>query len=127
MSDLQIGKEHEYDLGLWLRQRYKDFLPEEYSENDIYVRSTDVDRTLMSGEAVLAGLYPPVADQLWDQDLKWQPIPIHTVPEFEDPVLAMKKRCPKYDLLVKQLMKSDEIRKINHQLHDLYAYLTRCV
>lgn len=79
----------------------------------------------MSAEANLAGLYPPEGNQIWDPDLKWQPVPIHTIPETEDPILAGKKPCPKYDMLLKALQKSQQFRDIDHKLHDLYAYLTR--
>lgn len=79
----------------------------------------------MSAEACLAGLYPPTAKQIWDQNLMWQPIPIHTEPEIQDAVLAMKKPCRKYDALLQQLLKSQEFRTIDQQLHDLYAYLTK--
>lgn len=122
---LQKGKLEQLELGQWLRNRYQNFLPPLYSEKDIYVRSTDVDRTLMSAEANLAGLYPPVSKQIWDKDINWQPIPIHTVPEAHDAVLAGKKPCLKYDLLQKQLFKTDYFRNITHRNHDLYAYLTR--
>ncbi|CAG9861469.1 unnamed protein product [Phyllotreta striolata] len=119
------GKQRHYQLGRWLRSRYDGFLPSTYSENDIYVRSTDIDRTLMSAEANLAGLYPPTSSQTWNPDLKWEPIPVHTEPQKTDALLAMKKPCPKYDKLYKQVMKSDYFRNISHQNHDLYAYLTK--
>ena len=83
---LQIGKEQHYELGQWLRDRYKGFLPEEYSRNYIHVQSTDVDRTLMSASCNLAGLYPPQSKQIWNKYMPWQPIPIHTTPESEDKV-----------------------------------------
>lgn len=123
--NFQKGKIEHLQLGRWLRARYQKFLPKTYSEKDIYVRSTDVDRTLMSAEANLAGLYPPVKKQIWDDNIKWQPIPIHTKPEHDDALLAAKKNCPKYAMLTNQLFKNKYFRNVSHQNHDLYAYLTR--
>lgn len=34
---------------------------------------------------------------MWDEDLMWQPIPVHTVPEKDDELLAMKKPCKNFD------------------------------
>lgn len=52
----------------------------------VYVRSTDFDRTLMSAEANLAGLFPPNGMQRFNPNISWQPIPVHTVPIAEDRV-----------------------------------------
>lgn len=52
----------------------------------IFTRSTDYDRTLMSAEANLAGLYPPEGQQMFNPNISWQPIPVHTVPESEERV-----------------------------------------
>jgi lysosomal acid phosphatase len=80
-----VGKEQHYKLGQYLRKRYEALLPLEYNLKDVLVRSTDVDRTLMSVESNLAGLYPPV--EQFDPQLKWSPIPVHTTPEIQDNVI----------------------------------------
>jgi lysosomal acid phosphatase len=86
--------------------------------------STDVDRTLMSAEANLAGLYPPSGDQVWDIK-KWMPIPVHTIPEQEDNLLAVKKYCDKYDYELQRILNSPEIKKLNKINFELYQYLTK--
>ncbi|CAH0548757.1 unnamed protein product [Brassicogethes aeneus] len=118
------GKLRHLELGRWLRNRYKNYLPEIYNANDIHIQSTDVDRTLMSAEANLAGLYPPMASQKFDKNLTWQPIPIHTIPEKMDALLAGKKECAKYTELRNALFKTPYFRNISRKYHDLFAYLT---
>ncbi|OWK05722.1 ACPP, partial [Cervus elaphus hippelaphus] len=50
----------------------------------VHVRSTDIDRTLMSAMTNLAALFPPEGISIWNPSLPWQPIPVHTVPVSED-------------------------------------------
>jgi len=59
-----------------------------YSNSDIFIRSTSVDRALMSAAMNLAGLYAPHEDQQWNNNLGklWQPIPIHSIPRHLDTV-----------------------------------------
>ncbi|KAL6262448.1 hypothetical protein P5V15_007534 [Pogonomyrmex californicus] len=118
-----LGKHQHLLLGRWLRKRYSHFLSDVYTPYDIYVQSTDVDRTLMSAEANLAGLYPPVKNQVWD-NIKWMPIPVHTVPEKEDYVLRASKRCPRYDYELEKVMTSPEMERVRKANAKLYAYLT---
>ncbi|XP_049531866.1 prostatic acid phosphatase [Anopheles darlingi] len=118
------GKLHHLQLGKWLRARYNSLLRPTYSNDELYVRSTDVDRTLMSAEANLAGLYPPQGSDVWDSGLSWQPIPVHTVPEELDAVLAAKKRCPAFDHALKVYRQSEPYHSYNNSLAPLYRYLT---
>ncbi|MGH0131566.1 UNVERIFIED_CONTAM: hypothetical protein FKN15_065771 [Acipenser sinensis] len=82
----QVGMRQHFELGQTLRRRYRGFLNETYSRREISVRSTDYDRTLMSAEANLAGLYPPNGSEVFNPNITWQPIPVHTVPDTEDMV-----------------------------------------
>lgn len=119
-----IGKQQHFELGKYLRARYDGLISDHYNREEVFVRSTDVDRTLMSAMSNLAGLYPPVGDQVWKKDLPWQPIPVHTVPEKLDSVLAAKKYCAAYDDELDRLLHSPEYRKIDAENAELYKYLT---
>nr|CAD7452092.1 unnamed protein product [Timema tahoe] len=83
---LQVGREQQYVLGQHLRSRYSDLLPEVYSYKDLYVKSEDSDRCVMSAECNLFALYPPLYNTSSGNNIIFQPIPIHTVPASQDPV-----------------------------------------
>lgn len=118
------GKHRHLELGRYLRKRYATLLKDTYTNSEIYVRSTDVDRTLMSAESNLAGLYPPVGPDQWDQLIQWQPIPVHTVPEELDEVLAAKKPCAAFDMELKKYKHTDEFQAYNKSLEPVYEYVT---
>lgn len=96
----------------------------QYNNSEMYVRSTDVDRTLMSAQSNLAGFYPPQSKDVWNDEIPWQPIPIHTIPEKLDMVLAAKKSCPVYEYELKKLYKSEEFKTYDKKIADIYKYLT---
>lgn len=82
-----LGMRQEFELGVKLHKRYiedEKLLPPQYQAENIYVRSTDMDRTLVSAESVLMGLYPlGTGPKISGTDKPglpsaFQPIPIHT-------------------------------------------------
>ncbi|XP_036143720.1 prostatic acid phosphatase isoform X2 [Monomorium pharaonis] len=119
-----IGKLEHLQLGRWLRKRYFNFLSDVYSPYEIYVQSTDVDRTLMSAESNLAGLYPLVENQVWDDEIRWTLIPVHTIPAKQDYVLQASQYCPRYQYELENLLRLPEIERIKEENADLFTYLT---
>ncbi|CAH0395039.1 unnamed protein product [Bemisia tabaci] len=87
------GKVGLHKLGVSFRQRYDGFLSAKYSPSQIRIQSSDYDRCLMSASLVLAGLYPPIGVQLWNPDLQWQPIPVHSAPLQCDDKIKVCKPC----------------------------------
>ncbi|KAJ2954475.1 hypothetical protein O0L34_g2754 [Tuta absoluta] len=119
-----VGKQQHYVLGQWFRKRYSHLLSKDFDPKQIQVRSTDVDRTLMSAQANLAGMYPPVGKSIWNKELMWQPIPIHTMPEAEDEVLAMKKNCNAYNREMERYTQTAEYKQHLANYQSLMNYLS---
>ncbi|CAI5790653.1 testicular acid phosphatase homolog [Podarcis lilfordi] len=92
----EVGILQQKALGRFLRERYAGFLSASYKPQEIYIRSTDYDRTLMSAQANLMGLYPSS-----DPEISWRPVPIHTVPTKYDKLLKPPTRnCLRYQQLM---------------------------
>lgn len=101
------GMKQEFILGTQLKLRYQNlgltFNPNNLA-NKIHVRSTDVNRTLMSANSLLAGLingtnagnHMTIADvNGWPAN--WQPVPVHTVPTHHDYLLLSDRGCSLQD------------------------------
>lgn len=77
----------------------------------------------MSAAHNLAGMFPPKNQQIWNESLLWQAIPIHTMPESIDYILAMKRPCPLYIKAFKEYEQSEEIQWILEHFRELIQYL----
>ncbi len=116
--------QQEFSLGQWLRHRYSNFLSEVYHTNDIYVQSSDVDRTLMSAQSTLAGLYPPFGNRVWNRNILWQPIPVHTGPVSMDFLIGGQvPACPSYENARNEYAASDEMQKFQNSIQPIYDYI----
>lgn len=80
----------------------------------------------MSALANLAGLYPPTTNEIWNDHLDWQPIPVHTIPRNSDYILSASKNCPKYQVAYqKYLDESPEVQRIYNEHADIFPELTQ--
>lgn len=121
----QEGKLQHYALGQWLHTRYFELLGTHYDKDHFYIQSTNVDRTLMSAESNLAGMWAPTRDEIWNPSIPWQPVPVHTLPEEMDEILAAKRPCPAFDHELKRYMHTPEFRQLLKKYKPLFEYLTK--
>lgn len=115
-----------------MRNRYEKLLGDgQYSWKKIYIQSTvfacienvnahkfsfmkefcffkDSDRSLASALLTLAGMFPPNGDEIWNEHIHWQPIPVHTIPAELDHVLAVRKPCDHLDYIMDKYVNSTE-------------------
>lgn len=119
------GMQQHFALGKWIRNRYGNcLLSEQYTANEIYIRSTDVDRAIQSAQANLAGLYAPLGNQIWNPDLLWQPIPVHSVPAADD-WLVLGTTCPLYTQATNNLDTTPEFIKIHNDSVPMINYIMK--
>jgi len=119
------GKRMHYHLGQWLRKRYSHLLGPDYSETEVLVRSTDIDRTLMSAQANMAGMFPPTKAMRWLDSFPWQPVPVHTLPLNQDSVLGEKADCPRAEQLLNEVLEGKEMKKILESHSELLDYISK--
>ncbi|XP_048807271.1 prostatic acid phosphatase-like isoform X2 [Lagopus muta] len=100
-----------FELGQYTRKRYSNFLNSTYNRKEFYIQSTDYDRTIMSAQSYLSGLFPPTSSQIWNPELLWQPIPVHVVTKSTDRKLLFPLRgCPRFDELQNETQTSSEFQ-----------------
>ncbi|XP_050293777.1 venom acid phosphatase Acph-1-like [Anthonomus grandis grandis] len=103
------GRYQVYELGVALRQRYNNFLGDIWNIKHVDAWSTSYNRTKMSLQLALAGLFPPKSSQSWV--LNWLPIPFNFLPFQQDKELLPYYACPRYDKLTKILYQRPEIKQ----------------
>lgn len=112
---MKIGKREQYELGKYLRSRYSKLIGAQYSPDKVYIQCSDVNRNLMSAECVAAGLFPPSGDEVWNENLKWQPIPVHTIDFDKDNLLSSRVKCSAYHKFEKECNHDERIAGIVEQ------------
>ncbi|KAH7711087.1 esophageal gland cell secretory protein 21 [Aphelenchoides avenae] len=126
--------EHLY-LGKRLAEYYVTnltFIDKSYKAKEVYVRSTDVNRTLISAMSNFIGFYGNGAgtpgtdypnDPLWPTN--YIPIPVHTVKDDTDYLGNPDRYCPRMDAVTNLWPQTKEYQANNEKYKDLLATLTQ--
>lgn len=80
----------------------------------------------MSAACVHAGLFqPPESAELLPAVLRfWDPVPIHSRPEMEDPYLAMLEPCPKWTVDYENLKKNEFYTNLFQKHSELFKFVS---
>lgn len=128
------GMQQEYKMGTEFRKKYIEeshLLPEHYEYGTMYVRSTDYERTLMSAQSLLMGLYPPGTGPTSSSGssalpYSFQPIPVFSAPAKYDEVIIQQIDYKEREKLMEQYVYSTkEWQQKNNELKDKYPLWSR--
>lgn len=129
------GMQQEHKLGMEFRKKYIEqnhLLPERYKHGTMYVRSTDYDRTLMSAQSLLMGLYPPgTGPKTSETSLPalphaFQPIPVFSAPsKYDEVILQRLSYEERIQLLQRYVYSTKEWQQKNEELKAHYPRWSR--
>lgn len=120
-----LGMRQQHALGSFLRRRYIDakFLSPEYHPSEIFVRSSDYNRTIASALVNLAAFYPPSMETRFNEGLPWVPIPVHSVPLIYDYVVAMERQCPSLTKVYGDTLKSAPVESLELENYEFMEFM----
>jgi len=102
------GRDLHLELGEFLRTRYADLVSSTYRREELLIRSTDRDRTLLSANANLEAFY-----NYTDH------VPIHTVPVADDHLLRFPVTgCRRYSDVSHELHATPAMEALNEQYRE---------
>lgn len=100
-----------YQIGEHLHERYGDLI--NYNPRKIYVRSSGINRCLDSASSFLASFCPPKGYFDWNPNLKWQPIPINSMPREKDNVLYYSRHSEFFIRFCRPSFDDHQMEKVN--------------
>jgi hypothetical protein len=104
----------------------EDYLP--WDRDKLYFRADDDQRTVMSGQVLLRGLFEPELTKINNNNNSINPvvvIPLHIADRDKDIVDANDNDCPKLDTIQDEARQSPEYQKFNNsqQSQDVRQYM----
>ncbi|CEF60751.1 Histidine phosphatase superfamily, clade-2-containing protein [Strongyloides ratti] len=127
-----LGMKEHVLLGKKIKNRYYDqlkFVNKKYYSHDIYVRSTDVNRTIISAISNFIGFYKNSVDKndvpnIPDWPSSYIPIPVHTINDDIDIIANPDSQCPRRYVLYDLLKETPEYKNLTQKCDKILKYLS---
>lgn len=129
-----------FEVGKFLRKKYVEdfnFLSSVYNRTEFYARSTEKDRTLMSAQSLLLGLFPPGSgpNRAAGTEFKEhnalpsgiQSVPVHSATKNVDFLLHGYKTCPRIKELRFTVKNSPEWKEKELETQEFRERISRAV
>ncbi|XP_070165743.1 venom acid phosphatase Acph-1 isoform X2 [Polyergus mexicanus] len=113
-----------YNLGVYLREKYDEFLGDVYTPDVTKMHTTEYALSMLSAQLVNAGLWPPAINQIWFEDLNWQPIPSE-YQKLEKDTSLLGFLCPNFVSQMDQVLRRTETQKMIARYQPLFDHLSR--
>lgn len=100
-------------------------LGDQFDPEKISVLSSDFDRTINSATVALSAMFPPTEHQIWNTDLLWQPIAVHTIPREMDNLISCDIGCKRYVQALNEYQQTTEVKSLIDGNRKLFDYLEK--
>lgn len=110
-----VGIRQQYILGMYNRNRYKNFLSSEYSPSEVYVLTNNFNRTLSSAAAHLQGLFPSKESlNILSEGKVKSSLPPVPVSEIKIEIDAIKSNTMPFGMQIIPVSIFPEVDKLNY-------------
>lgn len=113
-----------YNLGVHIRETYGDFLGDIYTSDTMKMRTAEYTLSMISGQLVNAGLWPPAEIQKWNTDMNWQPIPTDYEIEQKD-TLLLGTQCPGFIIEMNKVLGMERVREQWSDHLDMFHHISQ--
>ncbi|XP_034950111.1 venom acid phosphatase Acph-1-like [Chelonus insularis] len=114
------GRLNVYNEGLYLRDRYGNFLGSEYTPTKFWLQSTSADRAKMTAMILASALWKPDEKQTFKPDVNWQPVVLHYWTRTEDKLLIIWNACPKYTMERMKIQNETLVQNMNKKYKPMF-------
>lgn len=106
-----------------MRIRYQRLIGYDFLPENVYICSSDVNRTVTSALSNAAGMFPPSGDQKW-KNFNWKPTLVHITASLDKDYLVYQAiPCPRIEKLQQKYYESPEVSTLLRQHSKLLEYL----